>query len=199
MSKGRKKAFDQQQALAAMTRVFWEKGYDGASYDDLVKGSGVQRYGLYSSFGDKRNAFIHCLDFYIDRITRESLAPMRREGAGLQALKTYFEVLLQTHKDTAWGCLVCNSVSEKITDCDAQVKALIQAMFSLLEDSLKNALAGARQQGEIPPGLDIPSTAHYLLGMVIGSAVMARSAIDKQAIEDFINMGFERLQIGAAQ
>ena len=71
-------------------------------------------------------------------------------------------------------------------------------MFSLLEDSLKNALAGARQQGEIPPGLDIPSTAHYLLGMVIGSAVMARSAIDKQAIEDFINMGFERLQIGAA-
>lgn len=176
-----------------MTHVFWEKGYEGASYDDLVKGTGVQRYGLYNTFGDKRSTFIHCLNFYVNEVVRKFTKPLRHEGAGLKEIRDYFDALLQVHTDDAWGCLACNSVSEKISDTNKEVKDMITSMFTLAEESFRHALQGAQNKGEISKDLNITTTVHHLLGTAIGSAVMARASIDKQTIRDFIDTSYGRL------
>ena len=50
------------------TKVFWAKGFDGVTIDDLVDGMGVGRPSLYAIFGDKSALFMRCLEAY-----RESL------------------------------------------------------------------------------------------------------------------------------
>jgi AcrR family transcriptional regulator len=47
-------------------RVFWRKGYEGASLSDLTKAVGVSRPSLYAAFGDKEALFRKALDRYLN-------------------------------------------------------------------------------------------------------------------------------------
>ena len=47
---GRPRSFDESDALKKATQVFWSKGYDGVTIDDLVAGMGVGRPSLYAVF-----------------------------------------------------------------------------------------------------------------------------------------------------
>ena len=68
--KGRPREFDIDEALAAALRVFWSKGYEGASLTDLTEAMGITRPSLYAAFGNKEALFRKALDLY----EREKLA-----------------------------------------------------------------------------------------------------------------------------
>src|SRR5215216_6601915 len=72
--KGRPREFCVDQALAAALRVFWSKGYEGASLTDLTDAMGVTRPSLYAAFGNKEALFRKALDLY----EREKLAYIRK-------------------------------------------------------------------------------------------------------------------------
>src|ERR1700759_5397035 len=76
---GRPRSFDELEALERATQVFWSKGYDGVTIDDLVAAMGVGRPSLYSVFGDKRAIFLRALKGYAaakgDRAAKALLAP----------------------------------------------------------------------------------------------------------------------------
>src|ERR1700749_642491 len=65
--RGRPRSFDEREALEKATQVFWSKGYDGVTIDDLVAGMGVGRPSLYAVFGDKRTLFLRVLRAYAER------------------------------------------------------------------------------------------------------------------------------------
>src|SRR5581483_11102912 len=65
--RGRPRSFDETGALEKATQVFWSKGYDGVTIDDLVEGMGVGRPSLYAIFGDKRAIFLRVLRAYAER------------------------------------------------------------------------------------------------------------------------------------
>ena len=56
----RHKEFDPNTALMKATHLFWQKGYAATSIDDLVVATGVQRYGLYTTFVDIVSLYIDC-------------------------------------------------------------------------------------------------------------------------------------------
>ena len=64
--RGRPRSFDEGDALEKATQVFWSKGYDGVTIDDLVEGMGVGRPSLYAVFGDKRAIFLRVLKAYAE-------------------------------------------------------------------------------------------------------------------------------------
>jgi AcrR family transcriptional regulator len=81
---GRPRAFDMDQALDQALRVFWEKGYDGASVADLTEAIGINPPSLYAAFGNKEALFKKALDRYEakrDQIMEEAFAaPTAREA-----------------------------------------------------------------------------------------------------------------------
>src|ERR1700753_789851 len=66
-ARGRPRSFDETEALEKATQVFWSKGYDGVTIDDLVAGMGVGRPSLYAVFGDKRTLFLRALRAYAEK------------------------------------------------------------------------------------------------------------------------------------
>ena len=66
MAGGRKREFDKQNALNAAMKVFWNKGYLGASLTDLTEGMGINKPSMYSAFGNKEKLFLEATQYYID-------------------------------------------------------------------------------------------------------------------------------------
>ena len=61
---GRPREFDEEAALDAAMCVFWEKGYEGTSLDDLTEAMQINRSSLYSTFVDKENLFRRVIERY---------------------------------------------------------------------------------------------------------------------------------------
>ena len=105
---GRPRSFDEEEALERAIQVFWAKGYDGATIDDLVAGMGVPRPSLYATFGDKRALFMRCLQRYAEHkgagVVKALLGPGDVRGAVGRLLR--FAVESATQEGSARGCLI---------------------------------------------------------------------------------------------
>src|ERR1700750_3200940 len=105
--RGRPRSLGETGGLEKAPQVFWSKGYDGVTIDDLVEGMGVGRPSLYAVFGDKRAIFLRALKAYAEakgaRARKALLTPknLRESIAGF--LK--FAVESATEKGSARGCL----------------------------------------------------------------------------------------------
>src|SRR5437016_7336822 len=82
---GRPRAFDVDQALDQALKVFWRKGYEGASLPDLTRAMGINRPSLYAAFGNKQSLFCKALHRYheqhSDYLRRALAAPTARAAA----------------------------------------------------------------------------------------------------------------------
>jgi AcrR family transcriptional regulator len=61
---GRPREFSEAEALDSAMRVFWEKGYEGTSLDDLTAAMRINQSSLYSTFGDKPTLFRRVIERY---------------------------------------------------------------------------------------------------------------------------------------
>src|SRR4051812_28497699 len=61
----RPRAFDLEVAVDSALHVFWAKGYEGASLDDLTAAMGINRPSLYAAFGSKEALFRRAIDRYV--------------------------------------------------------------------------------------------------------------------------------------
>jgi AcrR family transcriptional regulator len=152
--RGRPRSFDERDALEKATQVFWSKGYDGVTIDDLVAGMGVGRPSLYAVFGDKRTIFLRVLKAYAERkgaaAAKALLSPqgLRNSIAGFLR----YAVESATEKGSARGCLmVCVA---PVVD-DAEVRQFLQKAAAggaaLVEGRFRDGITA----GEIPPDFPV--------------------------------------------
>src|ERR1700761_8250674 len=106
--RGRPRSFDEGDALEKAIQVFWSKGYDGVTIDDLVAGMGVGRPSLYAVFGDKRAIFLRVLKAYAEKkgalAAKALLSPQRLRESIAGFLR--YAVESATEKGSARGCLL---------------------------------------------------------------------------------------------
>ena len=110
----RPREFDRTQVLDQAIDVFWQRGYEGTSIQDLVDRMGIHRGSLYCAFGDKHGLFLAALDRYeevfhskiLDRLAAGRLG----EGAR-QAIRQVFDDVVRSCASQAGrkGCLMTNS------------------------------------------------------------------------------------------
>jgi TetR/AcrR family transcriptional repressor of nem operon len=62
----RTKEFDPDAAVSAAMELFWLKGYEATSIQDLVDHLGIGRQSLYATFGSKHELYLKALDRYRD-------------------------------------------------------------------------------------------------------------------------------------
>src|SRR3989442_2374525 len=56
------RAVREPQMLDAAVAVFAERGYHGASMDEIAAGAGVTKPMVYSYFGSKEDLYLACID-----------------------------------------------------------------------------------------------------------------------------------------
>ena len=184
--RGRPREFDVDEALAAALRVFWTKGYEGASLSDLTEAMGVTRPSLYAAFGNKESLFRKALDLY----EREKLAyvgealkaPTSRQVAD-RLLRG--ALAMQTSDDDPKGCMrvigsvMCPEAESIREDLIARRKSSQDALCARLEQ--------AKADGDLPDGCDVDGLCAYLGAILQGMSVQAGSGASKEQLEALVD------------
>jgi AcrR family transcriptional regulator len=180
---GRHREFDVNLALDAALAVFWRKGYEGASYTDLTRATGVERPGLYSAFGNKETLFLRALERYYEHHLSFFPAalelPTSRQVA-LHILRSAVE--LNTRYPEHTGCLGIHGAIAGSDDVEPIRQALIDARAAG-ESSLRERFERAQREGDLPATANCSVLAAYVCAILHGMAVQAKSGFDREMLE----------------
>jgi len=179
--RGRPRSFDEAKALEKATQVFWSKGYDGVTIDDLVAGMGVGRPSLYSIFGDKRTLFLRVLKAYAETkgaLAAQALVSPRTLRDSLAAFLRHV-VETATEEGCAPGCLlVCVA---PLVD-DAEVRQFLQnavaGAVALVERRFRDGISA----GEIPSDFPAAARASQVLDLARGLTMRARMGTPRKTL-----------------
>jgi TetR/AcrR family transcriptional repressor of nem operon len=185
----RKPEYNRTELLDQAVRVFWEKGYWDTSISDLVEATGVQRYGLYASFGDKHGLFLEALERYQETVIGGLVRELERPGAALPEIDEFLDRLAHIGKTpgAARGCLICNTAAELGED-DPQVAARVESYTRRIRRAFRGALVRARSLGQVSEELNAEDASRFLTGVVIGASVYARTPGGRDAVQPLLRM-----------
>ena len=92
------KQFDREEVLDCAMRVFWERGYEATSIQDLVEATGLSRGSLYATFSDKKLLFLAVLARYAACVGSPMMAELATPDPR-QAIERMFAAILHRTSD----------------------------------------------------------------------------------------------------
>lgn len=181
----RPREFDIDMALDRAMGVFWVKGYEGTSLQDLLRAMKIARGSLYKAFEDKRAIYLAALDHYDRTEVGEGIAFLcdPKAGDGITKIRGMFEAV---KNDTARrGCFMCNAALDRAS-LDADVEMKVSSMLHRLEDAIAVALKQSRRAARWS-ATRRAKTATSLLNAYIGLRVLARSGYPASGLQSIID------------
>lgn len=180
--RGRPRSFDKETAVSKFIEVFWDRGYDGTSIDDLQMSIGVKRGSFYAAFGDKESVYLLALDRYIQTVTTsrlDALVRAERPRAGLAAFLRGVGLFLSNNRGR--GCLLLTTMAQPPSATEATAKALQVAANGLLS-SIHASAQAAIERGEMRASNSADAIAAFVVSVVLGLNAMARRGEGAAAI-----------------
>ncbi|MFI5780116.1 TetR/AcrR family transcriptional regulator [Nocardia sp. NPDC051570] len=190
---GRAKEFDPDVVLRAAMELFWRKGYEATSVQDLVEHLGLGKGSLYGAFGGKRELYLKAVERYAEDARQGMLDRLSGTDSPLEGVRDFVRWYARDsladsdHK----GCLLTNTAVELPGD-DAAVR-VVAGGLDLLETMLTSALLRARAQGELSADRDPAALARYLVTVLQGIRVVGKTSLRERLLQDAVEQALTTL------
>ncbi|MFH9062376.1 TetR/AcrR family transcriptional regulator [Streptomyces coeruleorubidus] len=185
----RPRKFDEERALDAAMRVFWERGYEATSTQDLCDATGLGRSSIYNTFQSKRDLFGRALARYLDTMTAAQTAvlddverPAIDRVRALLAQVVESEAECQVGSGRALGCLGVNTVVE-LAARDHEAAAVLERDTMRRLALFRAVMEAGRRDGSITASRDPEALARFLNAMVAGLRVSSQGGADRADLE----------------
>ncbi|MDF2190404.1 TetR/AcrR family transcriptional regulator [Paraflavitalea sp. CAU 1676] len=191
----RTKVFDEQEVLKKAMQLFWNKGYNGTSAQDLVDYVGLSRSSLYDTFGDKHGLFIKALELY--RTINEAVLEDKL-GHAPDVRVAIQQILMQAVEESlarrfTQGCFMVNTTSELALH-DSKVMAIVTANRNRTEVIFATAILRGQDKGQISKIHSPTALASFLFNTYTGIRVAARSeTASRDMLENIVQVAMSVL------
>ena len=185
----RHKEFDRDEALQKAMEVFWVRGYEGTSIQDLVENMGINRQSLYDTFGDKHALYLLALDRYCQAESRKSLELLENSASVRTALRQLFAGVVEgaLGDKQRRGCFAGNAMSELAGRCKATA-ARTGSNIATMEGAFYRALRRGNHNGEFKRIRDPRAVARFLCSSLQGLVLMSKATQDRRTLEDVVKV-----------
>jgi len=191
----RQKEFDREEALHKAMEVFWSRGYEAASIQELINHMGINRQSLYDTFGDKHALYLQALDRYREVEGRKLLELLERPGPVKKSLRQLFEGVVEGAlcDGQRRGCFMGNAMSELAGRCKATAARACSNMTAS-EGAFYRALLRGKKEGEFKGVRDARAVARFLYSSVQGLVLMGKATQDRKTLEDVVKVTLSVLE-----
>ena len=187
MAGGRPRGFDEDSALEAAMRLFWEQGYDATGVADLTRIMGITPPSLYTAFGSKEELFRRAVDRYVAGPARHLAEALERPTAREVAEGLLRGMVsLAAGDDTPNGCMTVQGVLA--TSARSRAARDDLAGRRRQGEALLAARLGRAGPGELPAGQDAAAVARYLFAVSFGLAVQAAGGATAAELNEVVDM-----------
>ena len=183
----RTRSFDPTVALSTAVDLFASKGYSDTSMDDIVKATGVSRYGLYGTFGNKRELFEQALDKYAEGMGKQSFLRLLEPDASLDHIRRIFDerVSDMCSVEGRKGCLFVHTAMQLAPE-DEELQGVLRKFMKRMSKAFSIGLESARARGEVRQDLDTAAAGDVLTSTMFGLAVLGRTGFSKSSLERIV-------------
>jgi len=191
---GPKKQFDQEEVLNKALQVFWNKGFEATSMQDLVRTMGINRASLYQTYGNKRLLFNKSLDRYIDNMRKQLNQILQLPGSPLDNLQDVLKKFVTGSLDAGMqGCLLNNTAVE-LGPHDPEIATKLRNIWDEFEMIFSKIIQHAVDNGEIKSSIDVTTLGHLFNINLQGLVVETKINTSKEKLLISIDLLFDLIK-----
>jgi AcrR family transcriptional regulator len=183
--RGRPRSFDRATALRRAMRVFWSKGYNGASLSDLTAAMDINGPSLYAAFGSKEALFHEAVELYGATEGTEIWTAIPQAPTGRKAIERFLRTSAKvfTRPGKPKGCLIAlGELHPNVANANVcrDLRRRRKKNVAALRDRLERAVS----EGELSTGLDCQAVATFYATVQQGMSIQARDGATRKTLLD---------------
>jgi TetR/AcrR family transcriptional repressor of nem operon len=181
----RPRNFEPDAAIDRALDVFWSKGYEATSLDDLCAATGLSRSSFYATFGSKKNMLLQTVTRYSEQRTPHLTAVLAQDMSVRDAFARLARLFIDQIVSGSGrrGCFLGNCAAE-LPRNERAALAKVREGLAATEAAFHNALVRGQARGELPPDSDTAALARYLTAAFQGLRLVGKVNPDRQALTD---------------
>jgi TetR/AcrR family transcriptional regulator, transcriptional repressor for nem operon len=185
----RTKDFDENEVLTRAMNIFWSRGYQATSMEDLVSGLGISRSSLYGTYTDKHTLFLKALENYQEISAARIMEVLNQPGSAKETIAKLIGIATDGLRDGKQkkGCFILNA-SVEVGPHDKTVNKMVCQNDQRMEEIFYQIILKGKKSGEIRNPQPAKTLAKFLFNMMKGLQVAAKSSADGSDFQDMITM-----------
>lgn len=180
--RGRPSAFDYEDTLEKALRVFWMRGYEGASMAELSEAMGINRPSIYAAYGNKEELFSKALSRYMAgpvAYVAEAMQQPTAKQVAEKFLTKSAELLCNEHNPR--GCMIAIG-SLFSGEGSEQVQHELVAYRQGYENLLSKRFDLAKSQNDLSQNVNTATLAKYIATIHQGMSVQSTNGATKEEL-----------------
>jgi AcrR family transcriptional regulator len=176
--RGRPAAHTREQALDAAMRLFWERGYEGTSFAELVAAMRIGHATFYSEFGNKEELYREAAKHYVKEYAGFFFEALKSGNDTRSAFQSLMEASAYafTREGLPRGCMVSLGGTH-LPPGLISVRDSMRDVRSFAEGLLSERLRQGISEGDLSPDTDVEELAAFFEAILRGMAVKARDGV----------------------
>ena len=191
---GRPSIFDEENVLDKATELFWTRGYEATSLDDLLAVMRMGKSSFYHAFGSKKELFEKVMDRFVNDATHRLASDLPTHPHPMERIREFFREI----PDSGWGkhkkgCFMGNTLVE-LTNSDRALSGRAARRLERMEELFRHYIEAAQQSGELQTKEDPVVLARYLQTMWNGLNITRRIHPDPAVLSPLVELQLQVLK-----
>jgi len=190
---GRPKIYDEEMALDKAIAVFWEKGYEKASAEELLKAMGIGKGSFYLAYKDgKQELFEKSITRFFNLYINGFLQSLKAMENPIEGIKNFFYQMADNESLLGkYGCYFSNAISQAE---DKNLKRLARQQQLLISKRFTEELRRAKEAGYLKSEISLDLLGANLLNFWNGLNVTRNVEEDSAKIRELVDFNFKILE-----
>ena len=186
-TRGRPRTFDPDAALRKALDVFWERGYEGTSLNDLAQAMSIASASIYACFGSKEDLFRKVMALYGTTSGEPPRRALREQPTARAAIHAMLRATADeiTRPDTPHYCMLILAAPTGAVE-NHTVREFLAGIRRDMFTENRDRLARGVADGDLTASADLDAIARYYTTVVQGLSIQARDGASRADLEAVI-------------
>jgi TetR/AcrR family transcriptional regulator, transcriptional repressor for nem operon len=155
--------------------IFNQKGYAGASINDIMKATGLQKGGIYNHFKSKDEIAVAAFDYTLGLIVAEAIARVGTGNTAIDRLHAFVDTFrgFTSQPIGTGGCPILNTAVES-DDTHPQLRLHVQGAVNNVRALISSIVELGIRQGEIAASTEHDRVSTIIFVTIEGAIMMSK-------------------------